>query len=528
MASPSPVHIQPIQALELQTRALLSELDKRLDSKWGTKWESRVGAIESCSADSTRAMSDFSSALQSDVEAHLTAADAATDSKLLQIEAELDPRVSALESSVHTLDLWCPRVDSSIEGLHASVDFIRTEVSKMVILWNRDVCVDDLARPGLFGAHGSTACFDASASAPSIPASVIADNWGGFFDDGEQYCTALDALSNSIHSDPLNSFALHSHDHLFVLNPVAAQDSSAEEDMATMEAAADAGDPARLVQPSPSPSLLTAGNLLPPSLTMAQLQAEVVDKQYRAAMSPPPPLPVVDELYRDEASPPPPIHDDAAGVMSLDSSAFKVLDQMSKSARADGLVVNPFEELESGSTTLLAEATAEKVIVVGSVSLCRSPSLYPQSMSCDTRRCMAWLDAKAPKFVVYVSFGSARCMPPIQLRQLGMAFASCPSPVLWLIKDADSLPNNIKDLLHENTVADDVAGSKCLVVRGWALHVAILAHPASDGFMELCGWGSTLEVVAAGLPMATWPFFAEQFINEQLIMDVLVLDCLSL
>jgi hypothetical protein len=131
---------------------------------------------------------------------------------------------------------------------------------------------------------------------------------------------------------------------------------------------------------------------------------------------------------------------------------------------------------------------------------------------------MAWLDAKTPKSVVYVSFGSARLIPPIQLVQLRMAFASCPSPVLWLIKDADS---NVKDWLRENTDAYDITGSKCLVVCGWALQVAILAHPASGGFMALCGWGSTLEAVAAGLPMAIWPFFAEQFINEQLIVDVL-------
>ncbi|GJN02303.1 hypothetical protein PR202_ga19640 [Eleusine coracana subsp. coracana] len=28
-----------------------------------------------------------------------------------------------------------------------------------------------------------------------------------------------------------------------------------------------------------------------------------------------------------------------------------------------------------------------------------------------------------------------------------------------------------------------------------------------------CRWGSTLEAVAIGVPMATWPLFAEQFLN---------------
>jgi hypothetical protein len=120
---------------------------------------------------------------------------------------------------------------------------------------------------------------------------------------------------------------------------VVAQDYSAEEAMAAMEAVMNAGDPARLNQPSPSPSLLVVGNLLLPSLAVPQLQAEVVDKQYRAAMSPVHPLPVVDDLY----------HDDAAGVMTLGSTAFKVLDRMDESARANGLVVNCSRRWKSSS-----------------------------------------------------------------------------------------------------------------------------------------------------------------------------------
>ncbi|GJN02302.1 hypothetical protein PR202_ga19639 [Eleusine coracana subsp. coracana] len=183
----------------------------------------------------------------------------------------------------------------------------------------------------------------------------------------------------------------------------------------------------------------------------------------------------------------------------------------------DGVVVNSFEELEHGSASLLAAAAGKKVLCVGPVSLSRSPNLDPEGMTDDARRCVAWLDGRASKSVVYVSFGSFGGMPPAQLLQLGKALVSCPWPVLWVIKGADSLPDHVKTWLHDNIDAD----SKCLVLRGWAPQVAILDYPAVGGFVTHCGWGSTLEAVAAGVPMATWPLFAEQFLNERLIVDVL-------
>ncbi|KAL6861877.1 hypothetical protein ACP4OV_017577 [Aristida adscensionis] len=191
----------------------------------------------------------------------------------------------------------------------------------------------------------------------------------------------------------------------------------------------------------------------------------------------------------------------------------------------DGIVVNTFDELEHGSVALLAAATGKTVLAVGPVSLCHAPRLDDaQAMPGDARRCTAWLDGKAAGSVVYVSFGSGGRLPPAQLTQLGMALVSCPWPVLWVIKGADAMPGDVKNWLRENTDGDgddDVAASKCLVVRGWAPQVAVLAHAAVGGFVTHCGWGSTLEGLAAGVPMATWPLFSEQFINERLVVDVL-------
>ncbi|TVU15147.1 hypothetical protein EJB05_38654, partial [Eragrostis curvula] len=82
------------------------------------------------------------------------------------------------------------------------------------------------------------------------------------------------------------------------------------------------------------------------------------------------------------------------------------------------------------------------VLALDPVSPIFSPCLDPHAMRDDARRCMAWLDAKDSRSVVYVSFGSAGRLPPAQVMQLGMALVSCPWPVLWVLKGADSLPED--------------------------------------------------------------------------------------
>ena len=63
--------------------------------------------------------------------------------------------------------------------------------------------------------------------------------------------------------------------------------------------------------------------------------------------------------------------------------------------------------------------------------------------------------------------------------------------------------------------------NKGYIIWDWAPQLLILEHPATGGIVTHCGWNSTLESVNVGLPMITWPVFAEEFYNEKLLVDVL-------
>lgn len=190
--------------------------------------------------------------------------------------------------------------------------------------------------------------------------------------------------------------------------------------------------------------------------------------------------------------------------------------------RSYGVVVNSFEELESEYVKAYRKAKGERVWCIGAVSLSSRGDLDKaqrgNNSSIDETQCLNWLDLWPQSSVIYACLGSLSRLPPLQLIELGLGLEACNRPFIWVLRDDEN--GEMEKWILEDGFEERTKG-RGLLIRGWAPQVLILSHPAIGGFLTHCGWNSTLEAVCAGVPMATWPIFAEQFFNEKLVVQVL-------
>ncbi|KAI3470164.1 hypothetical protein Pfo_026827 [Paulownia fortunei] len=202
----------------------------------------------------------------------------------------------------------------------------------------------------------------------------------------------------------------------------------------------------------------------------------------------------------------------------------EVIDQIREAQKsAQGTLVNSFEELEPWYVEGCKKEKG-KVWCIGPVSLCNMELSERSSRwnkaSIDEHYCLTWLDSMKPKSVIYACFGSLCRISVPQIKEIGLGLEASNLPFLWIIRNQDCSPQ-VENWLAEERFKERVRGRGGLVIRGWAPQVLILSHPSVGGFLTHCGWNSTLEGVCAGVPMITWPMFAEQFYNEKFIVNVL-------
>jgi cyanohydrin beta-glucosyltransferase len=182
------------------------------------------------------------------------------------------------------------------------------------------------------------------------------------------------------------------------------------------------------------------------------------------------------------------------------------LHQMRVVAASKAIVIHTFDDIEKDVLDALA-AFLPPIYTVGPLSTIvaslpatgggDSTTDAPSLLKEDTE-CMAWLDGKEARSVVYVSYGSHAAMSADKIKDFASGLARCGSPYLWV--------------LRPDMAADVEVGKDGLVVP-WCAQEAVLAHPAVGLFVSHCGWNSILETVLAGVPVLGWPMVSEQTTN---------------
>ncbi|CAL5092671.1 unnamed protein product [Urochloa decumbens] len=199
---------------------------------------------------------------------------------------------------------------------------------------------------------------------------------------------------------------------------------------------------------------------------------------------------------------------------------------------ARGILVNSFLALEPRTVQALRDGLCvhdrptPPVYCVGPLV---SPGAVAAAREDDAHECLRWMDAQPDRSVVFLCFGSMGAFPKHQLAEIADGLERSGHRFLWVVRSprsgdgrgASPVMNPADAPLDELLPAGFMERTKDrgLAVKSWAPQVEVLRHRAAGAFVTHCGWNSTLEGVAAGLPMLCWPLYAEQGLNKVFIVE---------
>ncbi|CAH2053082.1 unnamed protein product [Thlaspi arvense] len=183
-----------------------------------------------------------------------------------------------------------------------------------------------------------------------------------------------------------------------------------------------------------------------------------------------------------------------------------------------GILVNTFAELEPQAIKFFSggDNSLPPVYPVGPVLNIKING--PNSMDDKQSEILRWLDEQPRKSVVFLCFGSMGGFREDQAREIAIALERSGHRFVWSLRRAKPKGSmgppgeftNLEEILPEGFLDRTAKVGKII---GWAPQSAILANPAVGGFVSHCGWNSTLESLWFGVPIATWPLYAEQQVN---------------
>lgn len=163
--------------------------------------------------------------------------------------------------------------------------------------------------------------------------------------------------------------------------------------------------------------------------------------------------------------------------------------------RAQSLILPTVYELEHETLDALRSILHKPVYTSG-------PNIRHHQLQSNKSPYMTWLDSKPPNSVLYICLGSFLSVSTSQMDEIAAGLKQSGVNFLWVAKG-----ENLQSF-----------GDEGLVVE-WCDQLRVLLHSSVGGFWSHCGWSSVKESVYSGVPMLTFPIFADQPMNSKVVVD---------
>lgn len=145
--------------------------------------------------------------------------------------------------------------------------------------------------------------------------------------------------------------------------------------------------------------------------------------------------------------------------------------------------------------------------------------LKPVSLWEEKHKCLQWLDEQSRESVIYVSFGSTVRFNGRQVEELALGLEATQRPFLWVVRpDLIDINPSCNAPKLPCGYSERIGNRGCII--SWAPQLAVLSHPSVGCFISHCGWNSTVESIAMGVPMLCRPYAADQFLNSCYVVNV--------
>lgn len=204
---------------------------------------------------------------------------------------------------------------------------------------------------------------------------------------------------------------------------------------------------------------------------------------------------------------------------SLSDFASMVGSIVDRARQVSGLILNTFDAIEANNVSKIREDMSIPVFAVGPLNKLSASAKTNPIVPAD-HGCLEWLDTQAPCSVLYVSLGTVAAMDAREFTEFACALADTRRPILWVLRPGlvrcldletgNKLPGRLEEKIRDGRGR----------IVAWAPQEEVLSHPAICAFLTHNGWNSTVESIAAGVPMLCRPCFGDQLGTARYVCDV--------